>query len=125
MNTVRNMLTSAFLCTSKEKGVPFLNELSRTVPPTGIGAGNRPAAKWFPAGQRAGVPLWPDVCPMPAGGSAVKGRQRDRWLPVAERASPLTALQVAGTHARRAKVWTGVTRYMRKIANEDKTDQRP
>ena len=65
-----------FLRTSKEKGVPFLNELSRTVPPTGIGTGNRPAAKWFPAGRRAGVPLWPVVCPIPAGGSAVKGRQR-------------------------------------------------
>ncbi len=47
--------------------------------------------------------LWPVVCPMPAGGSAVKGRQRSEWLPVAERASPLTALQTAGTHARRAK----------------------
>ena len=58
---------------------------------------------WFPAGRRAGVPLWPVVCPMPAGGSAVKGRQRDGRLPVAERASPLTALQAAGTHARRAK----------------------
>ena len=43
--------------------------------------------------------LWPVVCPMPAGGSAVKGRQRGWWLPVAERAGPLTALQAAGTHA--------------------------
>ena len=34
----------------------------------------------------AGVPLWPVVRPMPAGGSAVKGRQRGGWLPVAERA---------------------------------------
>ena len=41
--------------------------------------------------------LWPVVCPMPAGGSAVKGRQRGRWLPVAERAGPLTARQAAGT----------------------------
>ncbi len=52
------------------------------------------------AGRRAGVPLWPVVCPMPAGGSAVKGRQRGGRLPVAERASPLTALRAAGTHAR-------------------------
>ena len=41
------------------------------------------------AGRRAGVPLWPVVCPMPAGGSAVKGRQRGGRLPVAERAEPL------------------------------------
>ena len=60
-------------------------------------------ATCYLAGRRAGVLLWPVVCPMPAGGSAVKGRQRGRWLPVAERASPLTALQAAGTRARRAK----------------------
>lgn len=65
------------------------------------------------AGRRAGVLLWPVVCPMPAGGSAVKGRQRGRWLPVAERASPLTALQAAGTKPgakRRAQIRTAAYR---------------
>ena len=46
--------------------------------------------------------LWPVICPMPADESAVKGRQHGGWLPVAERASPLKALQAAGTRARRA-----------------------
>ena len=57
--------------------------------------------------------LWPVVCPMPAGGSAVKGRQRGRWLPVAERAGPLTALQAAGTKPgakRRAQTRTAADR---------------
>ena len=70
-------------------------------------------ATCYLAGRRAGGPLWPVGCPMPAGGSAVKGRQRGRWLPVAERASPLTALQAAGTKPgakRRAQIRTAACR---------------
>ena len=70
-------------------------------------------ATCYLAGRRAGGPLWPVGCPMPAGGSAVKGRQRGRWLPVAERAGPLTALQAAGTQPgakRRAQIRTAAYR---------------
>ena len=55
-----------------------------------------------PCRPKGRLVLWPVVCPMPADESAVKGRQRGGRLPVAERVSPLTALQAAGIHARRA-----------------------
>ena len=66
-----------------------------------------------PCRPKGRLVLWPVVCPMPAGGSAVKGRQRGGWLPVAERASPLTALQAAGTKPgakRRAQIRTAADR---------------
>ena len=60
------------------------------------------------AGRRADLSFGLVFAPCRRVGSAVKGRQRNgtdllrRRLPVAERASPLTALQAAGTRARRA-----------------------
>ena len=58
---------------------------------------NSPCRNMLSCRPKGRLVLWPVVCPMPAGGSAVKGRQRGGWLPVAERAGPLTALQTAGT----------------------------
>ena len=84
----------------------YFPEIHRLSAKKGLGTGEicRPKGR---------LVLWPVVCPMPAGGSAVKGRQRGRWLPVAERASPLTALQAAGTKPgakRRAQTRTAADR---------------
>ena len=74
---------------------------------------NSPCRNMLSCRPKGRLVLWPVVCPMPADGSAVKGRQRGRWLPVAERAGPLTALQAAGTKPgakRRAQIRTAACR---------------
>ena len=52
-------------------------------------------APWFFAGRRAGVPLWPVVCPVPQGGGEVKSWRRVVDRKGDERGQPRSGAEVA------------------------------